>query len=211
MSFELGHRFIQNWKQLPGYERNQIIGELSDLVTLLSSDELPIKPKHVAAISETQESLFEDLPDNSAWLTPASPKSEPNFEQNANASQPKTPIQSSEPVDAVNVDQPASLDLDTELEQLPNNPALISSDKSRKDLRYHISSDLSAQMMPSIADLEAIEWGDDADEQLIDETFFEAPSQTDALRVQVEQILDHWWNGERERLVQEVLIKLSQP
>jgi hypothetical protein len=205
MTYELGHRFIQKWKQLPGYERNQLIGELSDLVTLLSTDQLPTKPKHAAAISETQESLFEDLPDTSAWLAPT--QAEPTFEQNAAASQPQSPVEATHAREASH-----STDLDDEFEPHLISPAMSSSDGDREEMPYHISSDLNAQMMPGIADLEAIEWGDEPEEQLIDEAFFNSASATTdtALRLQVEQIVDQWWLVEREKLVREVLVKINQ-
>ena len=210
MTYELGHRFIQKWKQLPGYERNQLIGELSDLVTLLSSDQLPTKPKHAAAISETQESLFEDLPDTSAWLAPT--QAEPTFDQNAAASQPQSPVASQNPIEATHAREAShSSDLDDEFEPHLISPAMSSSDGDREEMPYHISSDLNAQMMPGIADLEAIEWGDDNEEQLIDEAFFNSASTTTdtALRLQVEQIVDQWWSVEREKLVEQVLTSLK--
>ena len=89
---------------------------------------------------------------------------------------------------------------------------MSSSDGDREEMPYHISSDLNAQMMPGIADLEAIEWGDEPEEQLIDEAFFNSASATTdtALRLQVEQIVDQWWLVEREKLVREVLVKINQ-
>ena len=205
MTYELGHRFIQKWKQLPGYERNQLIGELSDLVTLLSTDQLPAKPKHAATISETQESLFEDLPDTSAWLAPT--QAEPIYEQNAAASQSLSPVATQDPVEAAHTPEPtSSTDIDDEYEPNLINPVMGSSNQDREETLYHISSDLNSQMMPSIADLEAIEWGDD-EEQVIDEAFFNSQSTTTdpTLRLQVEQIVDQWWLVEREKLVEYVL------
>lgn len=211
MTYELGHRFIQKWKQLPGYERNQLIGELSDLVTLLSTDQLPAKPKHAAPISETQESLFEDLPDTSAWLAPT--QAEPIYEQNAAASQPLSPAATQNPVEATHTPEPtSSTDIDDEFEPHLINPVRGSSNQDREETPYHISSDLNSQMMPSIADLEAIEWGDDEEEQVIDEAFFNPQSTTTdpTLRLQVEQIVDQWWLVEREKLVERVLVRVNK-
>lgn len=210
MTYELGHRFIQKWKQLPGYERNQLIGELSDLVTLLSTDQLPAKPKHAATISETQESLFEDLPDTSAWLAPT--QAEPIYEQNAAASQSLSPVATQDPVEAAHTPEPtSSTDIDDEYEPNLINPVMGSSNQDREETLYHISSDLNSQMMPSIADLEAIEWGDD-EEQVIDEAFFNSQSTTTdpTLRLQVEQIVDQWWLVEREKLVERVLVRVNK-